>query len=115
MDERTGRDGFLYSAPGSHQARSVHDPINVGNPEELSVLEVANLILELTGSASAIQFKPLPVDDPRVRRPDISRAESLLEWQPRFSLREGLELTIEYFTAKLASQVAIAPSPRLEG
>lgn len=115
IDERTNRDGFLYSASGNGQSLSVHDPINVGNPEELSVLEVAKLILDSTGSASAIEFKPLPIDDPRVRRPDISKAKSLLEWQPRFSLRDGLVLTIEYFTSKLAAQVAIAPSPRLEG
>jgi dTDP-glucose 4,6-dehydratase len=73
------------------------DPVNIGNPAELSVLDFAKTIQRLTGTKSQIVFKPLPVDDPRVRQPDISRARDLLGWQPRVVLEEGLRRTIEYF------------------
>ncbi len=72
-------------------------PINLGNPEEFTVLELAQLALELTGSESAIVFEPLPADDPRQRRPEISLARELLGWQPRVPLRDGLALTIDHF------------------
>ncbi|MFQ5839829.1 MAG: UDP-glucuronic acid decarboxylase family protein [Candidatus Methylomirabilales bacterium] len=74
-----------------------HGPVNLGNPEERSVLDLARLVLDLTGSPSAIEFRPLPEDDPKVRQPDISRARRLLGWEPRVSAREGLEETIAYF------------------
>jgi dTDP-glucose 4,6-dehydratase len=73
------------------------DPVNIGNPSELSVLDFARIIQRLTGTHSQIVFKPLPVDDPRVRQPDISRARSLLGWEPKVRLEEGLSRTIEYF------------------
>ena len=73
------------------------DPVNIGNPREMSVLEFAKTIQKLTGTKSTIAFKPLPVDDPRVRQPDISKARSLLGWEPRVQLEEGLSRTIEYF------------------
>ncbi|HEY6930906.1 MAG TPA: UDP-glucuronic acid decarboxylase family protein [Thermoanaerobaculia bacterium] len=73
------------------------DPINIGNPSELSVLEFARTIRRLTGSSSEIVFKPLPVDDPRVRQPDVSRARTRLGWEPKVKLEEGLKRTIEYF------------------
>ncbi|HEX7252882.1 MAG TPA: UDP-glucuronic acid decarboxylase family protein [Thermoanaerobaculia bacterium] len=73
------------------------DPINLGNPSELSVLEFARTIRRLTGSSSEIVFKPLPVDDPRVRQPDVSRARTRLGWEPKVNLEEGLAKTIEYF------------------
>jgi dTDP-glucose 4,6-dehydratase len=72
-------------------------PVNVGNPNEFTVRELAELVLELTGSRSTIISHPLPTDDPKVRQPDISRARSLLDWEPAVPLREGLTRTIEYF------------------
>jgi len=72
-------------------------PINLGNPAEVTILEVARLVKELTGSRSAIVHKPLPDDDPKVRQPDISRARKLLGWEPRVSLREGLQATVQHF------------------
>ncbi|HYE98776.1 MAG TPA: UDP-glucuronic acid decarboxylase family protein [Planctomycetota bacterium] len=72
-------------------------PVNIGNPEEITVLELAREVLELTGSRSRIVHKPLPVDDPRRRRPDIGKARALLGWEPKVSRHEGLARTIEYF------------------
>jgi UDP-glucuronate decarboxylase len=72
-------------------------PMNFGNPEEYTMLQLANLIRTLTESASEIIFVPLPVDDPRQRRPDISRAKELLGWEPKVPVREGLLRTIAYF------------------
>ncbi|HKA36035.1 MAG TPA: UDP-glucuronic acid decarboxylase family protein [Thermoanaerobaculia bacterium] len=73
------------------------DPVNIGNPREMSVLEFAKTIQRLIGTKSPIVFKPLPVDDPRVRQPDIARARHHLGWQPNVELEEGLSRTIEYF------------------
>ncbi|HEY7370427.1 MAG TPA: UDP-glucuronic acid decarboxylase family protein [Thermoanaerobaculia bacterium] len=72
-------------------------PVNIGNPAELTVLQFAEVIRKLTGTASEIVFQPLPVDDPRVRRPDIAKARSVLGWEPKVPLEEGLPRTIEYF------------------
>jgi dTDP-glucose 4,6-dehydratase len=77
------------------------EPVNLGNPTEFTIHELARLVLELTGSSSAIEDRPLPADDPRVRRPDISRARELLGWEPKVALREGLERTIPYFRSVL--------------
>jgi dTDP-glucose 4,6-dehydratase len=74
-------------------------PVNIGNPAELSVLEFARTIQRLTGTRSEIMFQPLPVDDPRVRQPDISRARQFLGWEPRIGLEDGLRRTISYFQA----------------
>lgn len=74
----------------------VHDPVNVGNPNEMTLLEMANLCVELTGSQSEVVFEALPVDDPQVRQPDITRARELLDWEPEIDVREGLARTIEY-------------------
>ena len=76
-----------------------HEPVNLGNPEELTVLDFAKEILALTGSRSPIVYKPLPEDDPKVRRPDISRARDLLGWEPRVGRQEGLRRTLDYFRA----------------
>jgi dTDP-glucose 4,6-dehydratase len=73
------------------------DPVNIGNPSELSVLDFARTIQRLTGTRSEIVFKPLPEDDPKVRQPDITRARALLGWEPKVTLEEGLSRTIEYF------------------
>ena len=72
-------------------------PVNLGNPYEMSVLDFARLIIGLTGSRSQITFRPLPVDDPQVRQPDISLARRVLGWQPQVSLEDGLGQTIAYF------------------
>lgn len=72
-------------------------PVNIGNPEEITLLQFAEEILALTGSKSKIVFKPLPQDDPKQRRPDISKAKEILGWQPRFTRSEGLRITLEYF------------------
>jgi dTDP-glucose 4,6-dehydratase len=78
-----------------------HEPVNLGNPDEVSILDFANEILELSGSKSAIVHKPLPQDDPRVRRPDITRARNLLGWEPQVPRREGLRRTLEHFRSRL--------------
>jgi len=78
------------------------DPTNIGNPVEFTVRQLAEEVLRQTGSASKIVQEPLPVDDPKVRQPDISRARSLLGWEPKVPLAEGLEHTIAYFRVKLA-------------
>jgi len=72
-------------------------PVNLGNPEEYRVLDLALLVKELTGSPSPIVFQPLPEDDPKQRRPDITLAKELLGWEPRVPVREGLLRTIGYF------------------
>ena len=78
------------------------EPVNIGNPEELTIREMAEAVLELTGSDSPLHEEPLPVDDPQVRCPDITRARELLGWEPTVKLREGLEPTIEWFRKELA-------------
>ena len=79
----------------------IHLPVNIGNPDEMTVLDIARKIIELTGSSSSIVFIKLPEDDPKVRRPDISKAKNLLKWSPKTSLEEGLRRTIAHFTEKL--------------
>ncbi len=76
-------------------------PLNMGNPEEFTILQLAELVIAMTGSQSAIQFRALPEDDPRQRRPDISLAQKTFDWHPRVSLRAGLEKTIPYFESIL--------------
>jgi dTDP-glucose 4,6-dehydratase len=73
-------------------------PVNIGNPEEHTILEFAKIILEITGSNSNIVFKELPVDDPKQRRPDITKARKLFDWEPKVSLEQGLKETIRYFS-----------------
>lgn len=72
-------------------------PINLGNPNEFTLLELSDLVLKLTKSKSDIVFKPLPQDDPKKRKPDISLAKKLLNWEPKIQLSDGLEKTISYF------------------
>jgi dTDP-glucose 4,6-dehydratase len=76
----------------------VHEPVNIGNPNEMSLLEMAQLIIELTESRSEIVFEALPVDDPQVRQPDIARARDLLGWEPEIDVRDGIRRTIEHYT-----------------
>ncbi|MBE0523136.1 MAG: SDR family oxidoreductase [Methanosarcinales archaeon] len=73
------------------------EPVNIGNPEEMTVLEFAERVIEITGRDSKIVFKGLPVDDPKVRRPDIERAKEVLGWEPEVGLEEGLRVTLKYF------------------
>jgi dTDP-glucose 4,6-dehydratase len=80
---------------------SVNDPVNIGNPREMSLDELARAIVRMTGSTSQIVYRPLPVDDPKVRQPDITRARTLLGWEPKVSLEQGLETTIAYFRTKI--------------
>jgi dTDP-glucose 4,6-dehydratase len=80
---------------------SENDPINLGNPHEMTVEAIARLILQMTGSTSRIVYRPLPTDDPKTRQPDITRARTLLGWQPTVPLEEGLERTIAYFRTKV--------------
>jgi dTDP-glucose 4,6-dehydratase len=83
------------------------EPVNIGNPDEFTILECAKVVLEVTGSASGIRFEPLPQDDPKQRRPDITKARQLLGWEPKIDLRTGLEKSLKYFRAA-AGKTAVA-------
>jgi dTDP-glucose 4,6-dehydratase len=76
-------------------------PMNIGNPEEISMEQLAREIIQLSGSKSRIVFKPLPEDDPKVRQPDIAIARKVLKWEPKVSRQDGLRKTLEYFRQKL--------------
>jgi dTDP-glucose 4,6-dehydratase len=78
-----------------------NDPVNIGNPREMTIKEIAETIIRMTGSKSKLIYKPLPTDDPKQRRPDITRARTLLGWEPKVQLEEGLVKTIEYFKARV--------------
>ena len=84
------------------------EPVNIGNPDEVSILEFAREIIELTGSESEITFEELPNDDPQVRQPDISRAREVLDWEPRFDRKEGLKKTLDYFREAVDSSSPVA-------
>jgi dTDP-glucose 4,6-dehydratase len=79
-----------------------HEPVNIGNPQEITILEFAERVRALAGANVPIEFRPLPQDDPRQRCPDISKAHRILQWQPKVGLEEGLQLTYEYFRQKVA-------------
>jgi dTDP-glucose 4,6-dehydratase len=81
-----------------------HEPVNIGNPQELTIEQIARTIIALVGSTSRIVYRPLPQDDPKQRQPDITRARTLLGWEPRVGLEEGLTQTVGYFKAKLAAE-----------
>jgi UDP-glucuronate decarboxylase len=83
-------------------------PVNLGNPGEFSIKELAEIVIELTGSKSTLTFLPLPQDDPKQRQPDIRLAREALKWEPAIPLRQGLERTIAYFDALLKEATAIA-------
>lgn len=78
-----------------------HEPVNIGNPNEMTIKQFAEQIIKATGSKSTIDYKPLPVDDPKQRRPDITKAKALLKWEPQVGLEEGLTKTIEYFKGRI--------------
>ncbi len=90
-------------------------PTNIGNPGEFTMRELAALVLELTGSASAIEAMPLPADDPKQRRPDLTRARALLGWEPVVPLREGLARTIDYFRGRGAAEAGARTLPAASG
>ena len=85
-------DGFLRLARAEE-----HLPVNIGNPDEFTMLECAREVLEVTGSKSSIRHQPLPEDDPKQRRPDITKARTLLGWEPKVDLRLGLQMALPYF------------------
>jgi UDP-glucuronate decarboxylase len=93
-------DGFLLLM---NSRDNLQGPVNLGNPVEFTILELANIIIEMTGSTSSLDFKPLPSDDPRQRQPDITLAKTELGWQPMVALKEGLEKTIEHFDKLMGS------------
>jgi dTDP-glucose 4,6-dehydratase len=81
-------------------------PTNIGNPEEWTILECAKTVLEVTGSSSKIVYRPMPTDDPKQRKPDITKARSILGWEPTVNLREGLEMSMDYFKQRIAQAAA---------
>ena len=80
-----------------------NDPVNIGNPREMTIEEIARTIIKMTGAKSKIVYRPLPTDDPKIRQPDITRARTLLKWEPKVALEEGLVKTVEYFRAKVGA------------
>jgi dTDP-glucose 4,6-dehydratase len=89
-------DGILRLADSKE-----NDPVNIGNPHEMTIEDIARTIIRMAGSSSRIVYRPLPEDDPKVRQPDITRARTLLGWEPKVGLEEGLAKTLEYFRAKV--------------
>lgn len=85
-----------------------HFPVNIGNPREITILEFAERIRALTGARGELIFCPLPQDDPKRRRPDISKAKDLLKWEPKVALEKGLQITLEYFQKKFAGEHAVS-------
>jgi dTDP-glucose 4,6-dehydratase len=82
---------------------TVNEPVNIGNPHEMSIEAMARTIIRMTGSRSRVVFRPLPTDDPKVRQPDITRARTLLAWEPKVELEAGLTSTIDYFRRKMSA------------
>jgi len=95
-------DGFLRLSKSDE-----HLPVNIGNPKEFTILECAQLVLKVTGSKSKICYEPLPQDDPKQRRPDITKARQLLGWEPRIDLETGLRKSLDYFTKAVAEEAAV--------
>jgi dTDP-glucose 4,6-dehydratase len=95
-------DGFLRLAKSDE-----HLPVNIGNPNEFTMLECARMVLKVTGSKSQIRYEPLPQDDPKQRRPDITKARQLLGWEPKIDLETGLRKSLEYFQQAVAAEAAV--------
>jgi dTDP-glucose 4,6-dehydratase len=95
-------DGFLRLSKTDE-----HFPVNIGNPNEFTVLECAKRVIAVTGSKSQIRFEKLPQDDPKQRRPDISKARKLLGWEPKVGLDDGLQMSLEYFRVAVAAEVPV--------
>ena len=81
-----------------------HGPINIGNPGEFTIIELANQLKEMLASSSKLEYKPLPEGDPRMRKPDITKAREILHWEPKVSLADGLKSTIQWFQKQLSAQ-----------
>ncbi len=96
-------DGFIRLSKSNE-----HLPVNIGNPNEFTILECAQLVLKITGSKSKIAYEPLPQDDPKQRQPDITKARTLLGWEPKIQLEEGLLLSLDYFHKAVAAEVSPA-------
>jgi dTDP-glucose 4,6-dehydratase len=96
-------DGFMRLTKSDE-----HLPVNIGNPNEFTILECAKVVLKVTGSKSQIRYEPLPQDDPKQRRPDITKARQLLGWEPRIDLESGLRQSLNYFRKAVAEEVATA-------
>src|SRR5881392_127851 len=86
-----------------------HQPVNIGNPREMTIKQFGEEIIRIMGAKSKIEYKPLPVDDPKVRQPDISRAKKILGWEPRVDFEEGIKQTIDYFQGRLARGDKMVP------
>lgn len=95
-------DGFLRLSKSDE-----HLPVNIGNPSEFTILECAQLVLKVTGSKSKISYEPLPQDDPKQRRPDITKAKTLLGWEPKVNLETGLRLSLDYFKKAVTEEAAL--------
>jgi dTDP-glucose 4,6-dehydratase len=100
-------DGFIRMAKSDE-----HLPVNIGNPSEFTILECAQRVLAVTGSKSKLRYEPVPQDDPKQRRPDISKAKALLGWQPKIDLETGLTMSIEYFRKVVAEENSHAKAGR---
>jgi dTDP-glucose 4,6-dehydratase len=85
-----------------------NDPTNIGNPDEYTVAELAQIVIDVTGSSSTIEHRPLPTDDPKVRQPDITKARRQLGWEPQVPVREGVARTAEYFRALIGGPAGVA-------
>lgn len=96
-------DGFMRLAKSDE-----HLPVNIGNPDEFTILQCAQQVLKITGSKSKIRYEPLPQDDPKQRRPDISKARQLLAWEPKIDLETGLRLSLEFFKKAIAEEASAA-------
>ncbi len=94
-------EGILRLAHSDH-----HGPVNIGNPDEFTILDCARLVLKVTQSKSPIEYSALPQDDPRQRRPDITKARTQLEWEPKINLESGLKLSLQYFQRAIALEAA---------
>ena len=98
MSSKVGATASIGEQPGEDD---IHLPTNIGNPGEFTVFQLAEMVIRLTGSKSVVEHRPLPIDDPRVRQPDISRATRILGWEPKVGLEEGLGKTIAFFASIL--------------
>ncbi|HEY6764494.1 MAG TPA: GDP-mannose 4,6-dehydratase, partial [Candidatus Sulfotelmatobacter sp.] len=94
-------DGFMRLAKADEPL-----PVNIGNPNEFTILQCAKLVLKVTGSKSNIRYEDLPQDDPKQRRPDITKARTLLGWEPKVDLETGLRMSLEYFKKAVAEETA---------